>query len=146
MRKGAADDRPRSAVVIVAVIMARRPRLMIVVTTAVVALAQAMDMVCTLPRLRELVDHILLDRGIARHGGRSQHAAAHGGMGPRIAAKRAQRGVDSEADHRGNRRLRQKHLRQKARIHALGHEQGSISSEVERNTATSVPSVMTRPA
>ncbi|CDD43134.1 unknown [Collinsella sp. CAG:398] len=107
-----------------AVIMTRRPCLMIVVATAVFALAQAMDMVCAFPRLRELVDHILLDRGIARHGSRPQHTAAHSGMGPRIATKRTQRGVDSEADHRGNRRLRQKHLCQKARIHALGHEQG----------------------
>ena len=116
---------PRMAVVAAVIV----PMTVMVRMTApaVVLLAQAADMLGILAALCHLLDHVGL-HAIAAHG---EHRAAQELVHARVAAQRA--------DQPKIWKSRPASMRSATNM-------GSIASEVERNTATSVPSVTTRPA
>ena len=92
---------------------------------AVVALAQTVNVLGALPRLRETVDDIGRPRLVlTRKRLRTQNRTANRRMDASVAAQRAQGGIQYNARDQRDRGLGGKQRRHRRRVHALGQQHG----------------------
>ena len=125
---------------------------LVFIATAMVALAQLMDVIGAHARLGHLVDDVTASVVVVRavHMSRissgPQHGTANRRMCASVTTQAANGGVHDKARDQRDQCLRSQKHRHSLHGTCSASNSGSISSEVERNTATNVPKVTTRPA